>query len=335
MQIIFLLSSSLSSVQLTPLLLEQLCSQLCRWSVVDMVIPIIEAVAAGAGALAAGVGVFRGASRAGKAAQTVAESTDRFLASIAGDVKEVKTVLIREVWPAMNVTLTRFNGVLLDAQRFIETGTFATKALTLLIFLCTVLVCKYISTTSRMPTRGQRRHSVTLQEVAVQFVSWMCLLMAGVLVCHLITEIGQITSPRSIPFIFVIPSFSMLMVFLQYIKHILRAFFKLVVLICYCIIGFPIDQFKSPAEKASRYRSFFLLSALLFPAIILSYGLISFFATLIIKDLFKRQRPLPEKIFLVYIGFYIAAIAIHFIMEIVMIIIRGLWAFSARRYFLG
>lgn len=76
---------------------------------------VFAAIAAGVGALAAGVGLFRGASRAGKAAQTVAGSTDRFLASIAGDVKEVKTVLVTEVWPAMNVTLMRFNGVLLDA----------------------------------------------------------------------------------------------------------------------------------------------------------------------------------------------------------------------------
>lgn len=301
-----------------------------------MVFPI-GAIAAGAGALAAGIGVFRGASRAGKAAETVASSTDRFLASIAGDVKEVKTVLVTEVWPAMNVTLMRFNGVLLDAQRFIETGTFATKALTLLILLCSVLVCKYITTTPRMPTRNRKRRSVTFQEVAVQFVSWLCLLMAGVLVCHLITEIRQITSPPgSIPFIFIIPSFSMLMVCLQYTKHILKAFLKLVILICYCTIGFPIDQFKSPAEKASRYSFSIILSSLLFPAIILSYGLISFFATLILKGLFKRQRPLSEKIFLAYIYFYIAALAIYFIMEIVMIIIRGLWAFLARRrYFQG
>lgn len=301
-----------------------------------MVLGIISAVAAGAGALVGGFGLFQGASRAGKAAQAVAANTDRFLISIADDVKEVKTVLIREVWPAMNVTLMKFNDVLLDAQRFIETGTFATKALTLLILLCTVLVCKYILTTSRMPTRDGRRDSVTLQEVAVQFVSWMCLLMAGTLVCHLITEIGQITSPGSIPFIFVFPSFSTLMVCLRYIKHIVRAVFKLLILICYCIIGFPVDQFRSPAKKASCYRSSFLLSTILFSAIILSYGLIAYFSTLIINDLFKRQRPLPEKIFLGYIGFYIAAIAIHFIMEIVMIIIRRLWAFSAkRRYFLG
>lgn len=126
------------------------------------------------------------------------------------------------------------------------------------------------------------------------------------------------------------------MVCLQYIKHIVKAFFKLLNVICYCIIGFPVDKFKSPAEKASCYRSSFLLSILLFLAIILSYGFIVYFVTLIINDLFKRQRSLPEKIFLAYIGFYIAAIAIHLIMEIVMIIIRGLWAFSARRrYFLG
>ncbi|XP_044184528.1 uncharacterized protein LOC114951759 [Acropora millepora] len=301
-----------------------------------MVLGIISTVAAGVGALAGGFGVFKGASRAGKAAQRVAANADRFLESMAGDVKEVKTLLIREVWPAMNVTLMKFNDVLLNAQRLIETGTFATKALTLLIFLCTVLVCSYILTPSRMPTRDRRRHSVTLQEVAVQFVKWMCLLMAVVLVCHLITELRIITSPRSIPLIFVIPSFSTLIVCLGYIEHIVRAFFKLLILIWYCIIGFPMHQFKSPAEKASCYRSSFLLSTLLFPAIILSYGLIAYFSTLIINDLFKRQRPLPEKIFLAYISFYIAAIAINFIMEIVMIIIRRLWAFSARRrYFLG
>lgn len=301
-----------------------------------MVFPI-GAIAAGVGALAAGIGVFRGASRAGKAAETVASSTDRFLASIAGDVKEVKTVLVTEVWPAMNVTLMRFNGVLLDAQRFIETGTLATKALTLLILLCSVRVCKYITTTPRMPTRNRKRRAVTFQEVAVQFISSLCLLMAGVMVCHLVTEIWQITSPPgSIPFIFIIPSFSMLMVRLQYTKNILKVFLKLVILICYCTIGFPIDQFKSPAEKASRYSFSIILSSLLFPAIILSYGLILFFATLILKGLFKRQRPLSEKIFLAYIYFYIAALAIYFIMEIVMIIIRGLWAFLARRrYFQG
>ncbi|XP_067016618.1 uncharacterized protein [Acropora muricata] len=297
---------------------------------------LMAGLAAGAGALAGGFGVFRGASRAGKAAQTVAASTDRFLTSIAGEVKEVKTVLIREVWPAMNVTLMTFNDVLFDTQRFIETGTFATKALTLLIFLCIVLVCNHILTTSQKPTRDRRSHSVIFQDVAVQFVKWMCLGMAGVLAYHLITEIKQITSPGSIPFIFVIPPFSTFIVCIRYIKHIVRAFFKLLIVICYCIIGFPVDKFKSPAEKASCYRSSFLLSILLFPAIILSYGFIVYFATLIINDLFKRQRSLLEKIFLVYIGFYIAAIAIHFIMEIVMIIIRGLWAFSARRrYFLG
>lgn len=141
-----------------------------------MVLGVIAAVAAGVGALAGGFGVFKGASRAGKAAQRVAANADRFLASIAGDVKEVKTLLI-----------------------------FATKALTVLILLCIVLVCNYIPTTSPMPTRDRRRHSVIFQYFAVQFVSWMCLLMACVLVCSLIIEIKQITSPGSIVFIFVIP----------------------------------------------------------------------------------------------------------------------------------
>lgn len=41
-------------------------------------------------------------------------SIDRFLVFIVGDVKEVKIVLVMEVWLVMNVILMRFNGVLFD-----------------------------------------------------------------------------------------------------------------------------------------------------------------------------------------------------------------------------
>ena len=62
----------------------------------------------GIGAVLAGAGIFKGSSKIGKAAESVAGQTDRALHSISKNLNELKTYLVKEIGPNVNETLLRF-----------------------------------------------------------------------------------------------------------------------------------------------------------------------------------------------------------------------------------
>ena len=106
---------------------------------------MVFGVLAGLGAIIGGVGIFRGSSKVGKAAESTADHTGRALESITNDVKELKTYIVKEIGPQINETLLRFQQVLDRFEELVITGTVATKILALTLLLCAVLICKYIA----------------------------------------------------------------------------------------------------------------------------------------------------------------------------------------------
>ena len=99
---------------------------------------MVFGVLAGLGAIIGGVGIFRGSSKVGKAAESTADHTGRALESITNDVKELKTYIVKEIGPQINETLLRFQQVLDRFEELVITGTVATKILALTLLLCAV-----------------------------------------------------------------------------------------------------------------------------------------------------------------------------------------------------
>lgn len=297
---------------------------------------MVLGIAAGIGAVLAGVGIYKGSSRAGKAAQSVADSTAETLAALRNDVKQVRTFLIEEAWPDVNTTLVKFQGVLDRAEELILTLTFTTKVLALLIFLCAALVCKHIlSKYARQKTtkRGESGITVTLEEVFLQLMYWICLLMAGVLVFHLIGEVLHITWPNRIPFLVIIPSLTMLGVCLQYLMQIVNAILMAIMVIIYYSIGLPFNLIWNPIFKGSHYTRYSsILSTLLFILYILLYFLIPYLPMLYLKEFLRSQNSVLEVVLVVFVVFYVTAIIIHIVGEALLFMcVRPMWAFFAKR----
>lgn len=297
---------------------------------------MVLGIAAGIGAVLAGVGIYKGSSRAGKAAQSVADSTGETLAALRNDVKQIRTFLIEEAWPDVNATLVRFQKVLDRTEELILTATFTTKVLALLIFLCAALVCKHILSKNARQKTSLKRESgitVTLEEVFVQLIYWICLLMAGVLVFHLIGEVLHITWPNRIPFLVIIPSLTILGTCLQYLMQIINAILMAIVVIFYYSIGLPFNMIWSPVFKGSCYtRSFSILSTLLFMLYILLYGLVLYLPLLYLREFIKSQNSVLEVVLVVYVVLYVTAIAINIVGEALLFMcVRPMWAFFAKR----
>ena len=231
---------------------------------------MLGAIGLGIGAVVAGAGIFKGSSKIGKAAESVAGQTDRALQSISKDLNELKTYLVKEIGPNVNETLLRFQQLLdefkdlaIKAEELIVTGTFATKILALTLLLSAVLICKYIaSEIERANARSaafQRRRSVAykLETMIVFFLYCICLSIALVLAIHLLTEISHITWPINFPIIIIIPFIATLTMFFQYVIYIFKAIWKLVKQVCYYVFGLPINLHKETLTSGFTYYNNF------------------------------------------------------------------------------
>ena len=228
----------------------------------------------------AGFGMFKGGSKVGEAAESIADHAGRALDSISNDVKELKTYFIREFGPNVTATLVRFQQVLGRADELIITWTFATKCVALLACLSAALVCKKIASENSNRRWGRNRSvSVPLEELILQFLYWTFMLTVLVLAVHLVGETCQIAWPRNIPLIFIVPSMTTLGLCLQHLVAIFKAIWKFTMRITYWIFGLPFDLFRSPASTGYTYyaNSSILLSTIVCTIILPLYSFALFF----------------------------------------------------------
>lgn len=303
------------------------------------------------GTIVAGVGIYRGSSKIGKAAESTADHTGRALQSISNDLKELKTYLVQEIGPNVSNTLLRFQRLLhqlnvlaIRVEEFVVTGTFATKILALTLLLSAALICKYIaSEIERGDARSsafQTRRSVTfkLETIIVYFLYYICLSLASVLAIHLLTDISQISWPIHFPIIIIIPSIATLSMCFHHVVNILNTIWKLAKQVFYYVFELPIYLHKKTLTSGFTYysSSSILLSIsvafVILPLYSISFGF--FFAA--VEHVLKRNVSPMQTVIASYFIFIIIALVVYVIWALFLrTLVRPTWAFTARRNYHG
>ena len=232
------------------------------------------------GGVLGGFGLFKGGSGVSSAAKSLAADTGRTLAAIREDVKEIKQHLLREVWPRVNETLSDVQALVRETQTLVITGTFTVKILALLLIVCILYVLNkqitavqwrrntyWQSPAAHKPMGGSSRGSpgaavLAMESVFLQFLLWICLLMAVVLGLHLVQEMFLIANvgPANIPFIIVIPSVATVAVVLQHIADIIHGIASAILLFFYTLFGLPLSLSVGPvllAHSMQKHLTFF------------------------------------------------------------------------------
>ncbi len=301
---------------------------------------MVFGVLAGLGAIIGGVGIFRGSSKVGKAAESTADHTGRALESITNDVKELKTYIVKEIGPQINETLLRFQQVLDRFEELVITGTVATKILALTLLLCAILICKYIASEIErdcVRSKGfQRRRSVALkpEQIIVCLLYYICLFMAIVMAFHLVTEVTQMTWPKHFPIIIIIPSIATLSMCLQHIVGIFKAIWKLIKQLIYCVFGLPINLFRNPLTSGFTYYSNSSVPVSIAVAFVILplYSFALAFLLGAVEYYLKRKVSPFQTVLASYVLFIITALAVYVIwMLFLRAFVRPMWAFTARR----
>ena len=309
------------------------------------------------GGVLGGFGLFKGGSGVSSAAKSLAADTGRTLAAIREDVKEIKQHLLREVWPRVNETLADVQALVRDTQTLVITGTFTVKILALLLVVCILYVLKkqitavqwqrntyWQSPAAYKPMGRSSRGSpgaavLAMESVFLQFLFWICLLMAVVLGLHLVQEmflianVGQLW-PANIPFIIIIPSVATVAVVLQHIADIIHGIASAILLLFYTLFGLPLSLSVGPVVTGSQYAktSHLLLSVTLLTIPFL-YLVMAVFPVMYLWEVFQLKLPLLwfEFALLVYLVFFATAIVVHILGEVVLrVLIRPLWDCWAR-----
>ena len=310
------------------------------------------------GGVLGGFGLFKAGSGVSRAAKSLAANTGQTLAAIRNDVGEIKEHLLREVWPRVNETLSDVQALVRETQTFVITGTFTVKILALLLLVCILYVLKkqltalqwrrstYWQSPAYKRTGGGGGGSpgaaVLLMESAfLQFLFWICLLMAVVLGLHLVQEIFLIANvgnlwPANIPFIIIIiPSVATIAVVLQHITDIIRGIAGTIMLLVYTVIALPLSLSVGPVISSSQYaRTSHLLLSVTLLTIPFLYCAIAVFPALYLWEMLHLQQPLSllEFALLVYLVFFATAIGVHILGEVVLrVLIRPLWDCWARK----
>lgn len=308
---------------------------------------VLGILAVGIGAVVAGVGIFRGSSKLGKAAESTADHIGNALESIAGDLTDLKTYVIKEMGPTITETLLQLQQLLgqfkvlaTRAEELIITGTFAIKILAVTLLLSCALICKYIaSETERGYVRlaaFHRRRSIALktEKIVLCLLYYLFLCMAIVIALHLVEDVSQFTWPKQFPIIIIIPSIATLGMCLQHILGILKEIWKLINQLVYCVFGFPVNLFKNPFTSGLRYynNASILLSIAVAFVILPLYSFALAFVLLTVESYLKRNVTPFQTLLASYVIFVITALAVYVIW---MLFLRGLirpaWAFTARR----
>ena len=264
--------------------------------------------------------------------------------------------MLKEVWPRVNETLTDVQALVRETQTFVITGTFAVKILALLLIVCILYILKKQITTIewRRSTYWQSpayrakgggsggspgAAVLAMESVFLQFLFWVCLLMAVVLGLHLVQEMFVIANvrnlwPANIPFIIIIPSVATVAVVLQHIADIIHGIANIILLLVYILIGLPLSLSVGPVVHGSQYAktSHLLLSVTLLTIPFL-YLAIAVFPMLYLREVFQLgQMSLFEFALLVYLVFFATAIVVNILGEVVLkVLIRPLWNCWAKK----
>lgn len=299
-----------------------------------MVLGAIAAIGAGL----AGFGIYRGSRDVGRAARNVGRGAEDTLHKISREVAEMRVFLTNTAWPEVNKTIVRFREVLDSADVLLVTSTFTVKVLALFFALCAAFVThKLIAGRESFLWRRRRSHtmSAAIENTVLQTVYCLCVLMAMILVVQLIKDLFQISWPHSVPFIVVIPSLATLAILYQHLAVTVKTIFSVLQFIPYVIIEFPINMGLDPVTKGSVYMRGILLQLGMCVIYLLLYSFVPYGAYMLFDYLAQSEKSVLKCLLIGYGVFVAATMIINVLSAIILThIIRPIWAFQARRFYL-
>ena len=292
-------------------------------------------IAVGAGALLGGVGLFRGGSKVGNAAQSMAHQTDQTLKNLTAEVQHMREFVIKEAWPEINATLVKLHGTLHHVDNFLLTATdslpIIVRAIAIPLLIYAALLC--FSLLSKISRRSAER-------IVVIILYYMSLFLALFLMVNLIRDILAFERPHNVTvYIIIIPAVGVVIEAIRdlwySIKHFPERFAELFAEI---FIRWPICLFFSPILNGQKYNryNFPILYLFIFSfycifwggmCFIMGYWLLAYLTEL------NRMYP-PWKMALICYGvFYAAAFLINLItLILISAMIRPSWAYCARMH---
>lgn len=305
----------------------------------------IAPLAAAAGSVLAGVGIYKAGHGASKASQrfgNLADRTGDILEGIRDDVRDIKVFFkerVEKVWPDIEHILNQTQIVLDRAENFLVMGTFMVKVLTLVFALCAVFITMNLLSKSALNSNRRRKNTPSifyvLEHVVLQTIHSLGLVLALMLAILIIGDIFDFTWPNTIPFIIVIPSLATVCAVLQSIREIVYTIGMLIRYVLYLIIELPINLIYNPVSRGSNYtKSSYLLTTIFF----IFYALLYFVVTFFPLQLFLRKvnesniTSILTIALLGYIIFYLTSVVTYILGCLILsYCIRPMWGFYARR----
>ena len=118
-----------------------------------------------------------------------------------------------------------------------------------------------------------------------------------------------------------------------YLTDIIHAIANAILLLFYCMFGYPLALVVNPASKGSCYaRTSTLLSAVVLITTMMLYVVVATFPLLYLWEVFQLNEPVVEFVLLAYLVFFATAIVIHVMGEVMLwILIKPLWSYVAKK----
>lgn len=297
-----------------------------------MVLGLVAALGVGL----AGWGIYKGSTDAGRAAKRAGQGAEDTLRTLSKEMTQMRVFLTQTAWPEVNKTMIHFRRVLDRADVFLVTSTFAVKVLALLFALCAAYVThKLISGRTYTPRWQRRRNSLTaaIENTILQTVYCLCLVLAVVLALQLVRDLFDVSWPRSIPFVILIPSLTTLAILYQHLMVTVKAILTLLRFIPYVIIEVPINMGLDPVAKGSCYMQ--TVPPLQFGICVIYlvlYSFVPYGAYSLMVYLTQSEESILKCMLIGYGVFYVATAVMYVIgVFIISQLIRPIWAFIARR----
>ena len=290
-------------------------------------------IAVGAGALLGGVGLFRGGSKVGNAAESMAHQTDQTLKVLTAEVQHMREFVIKEAWPEINATLVKLHGTLHHVDDFLLTATdslpIIVRAIAIPLLVYTALLC--LSLQSNISRRSAER-------IIVIILYYMSLFLALFLMVNLIRDILAFERPHNVTvYIIIIPAIGVVIEAVRdlwyTVKHFPERFAELFAEV---VVRQPICWFFSPMINGQKYNkyNFPILYLVVFSfCCILWGGLCCTMAYWSLAYLIELNRMYsPWKMALIcYAVFYALAFLVNLItLILISLMIRPSWAYYAK-----
>lgn len=304
----------------------------------------IAPLAAAAGSVLAGVGIYKaghGASKASARFGNLADRTGDILEGIRNDVSDIKVFFkekVEKAWPDIERILNQTQIVLDRAESFLVMGTFMVKVLSLVFALCAVFITMHLLSKNALNNNRRRNKTPSifyvLENVVLQTIHSLGLILALMLAILIIGDIFEIAWPNTIPFIIVIPSLATVYAVLQSIREIVFTIGMLIRNILYLIIELPINLIWNPVSRGSNYtKSSYFLTTIFF----IFYAVLYFVVTFFPVQLFLRMVNESNITSILIIGllgyaiFYLTSVVTYMLGCLILnYCIRPVWGLYAR-----